>query len=64
MSTFKAILVEKNGDAQSVAIKDIGDSDLMDGDVTVRVEYSCINYKDGLAVTGLAPVVRRATRWC
>jgi acrylyl-CoA reductase (NADPH) len=31
----------------------------MDGDVTVRVEWSCINYKDGLAVTGLAPVVRR-----
>jgi acrylyl-CoA reductase (NADPH) len=59
MAKFKAILVEKNGDAQSVAVKEIGDADLMDGDVTVRVEYSCINYKDGLAVTGLAPVVRR-----
>ena len=59
MSNFKAILVEKSGDTQSAAIKDISDSDLMDGDVTVRVEYSCINYKDGLAVTGLAPVVRR-----
>jgi len=59
MAKFKAVVVEKNGDTQSVAIKDIGDADLMDGDVTVRVEYSCINYKDGLAVTGLAPVVRR-----
>ena len=59
MSSFKAILVEKSGETQSAAIKDISDSDLMDGDVTVRVEYSCINYKDGLAVTGLAPVVRR-----
>jgi acrylyl-CoA reductase (NADPH) len=59
MTKFKAILIEKNGDAQSVAIKDLSEADLMDGDVTVRVEYSCINYKDGLAVTGLAPVVRR-----
>lgn len=59
MSSFKAILIEKNGDAQSVAIKDFDESQLMDGDVTVRVEYSCINYKDGLAVTGMAPVVRR-----
>ncbi len=31
----------------------------MDGDVTVRVEWSTVNYKDGLAVTGKAPVVRR-----
>ena len=34
-------------------------ANLMDGDVTVRVEYSTVNYKDGLAITGKAPVVRR-----
>ena len=40
-------------------LTDFDDKDLMDGDVTVRVEYSTVNYKDGLAVTGKAPVVRR-----
>ena len=38
---------------------EIGEADLMDGDVTVRVSHSTINYKDGLAITGKAPVVRR-----
>jgi acrylyl-CoA reductase (NADPH) len=59
MAQFRAILIEKSGDSQSVAMKQLDESELMDGDVTVRVEYSCINYKDGLAVSGLAPVVRR-----
>ena len=49
MSSFKAILVEKSGETQSAANKDISDSDLMDGDVTDRVEYTSINYKAGLA---------------
>ena len=40
-------------------LTDFDDKNLMDGDVTVRVEYSTVNYKDGLAVTGKAPVVRR-----
>ena len=40
-------------------LTDFDDKDLMDGDVTVRVEYSTVNYKDGLAITGKAPVVRR-----
>ena len=39
--------------------KDFDESDLMDGDVTVRVTHSTVNYKDGLAITGKAPVVRR-----
>ena len=56
---FKAIVIEKANGGQSVALKDFDEKDLMDGDVTVRVEYSTINYKDGLAVTGKAPVVRR-----
>src|SRR5690606_12878280 len=44
---------------QSVDIVDLTDADLMDGDVTVAVEATTVNYKDGLAITGKAPVVRR-----
>jgi acrylyl-CoA reductase (NADPH) len=59
MATFKAIVIDKTEAGQSVGLKDFDDKDLMDGDVTVGVEYSTVNYKDGLAVTGKAPVVRR-----
>jgi acrylyl-CoA reductase (NADPH) len=59
MTTFKAIVVDKAEAGQTVRLTDFDDKDLMDGDVTVRVEYSTVNYKDGLAVTGKAPVVRR-----
>ena len=59
MGAFKAIVVEKAEGGQSVAMKDFDDADLMDGDVTVRVTHSTVNYKDGLALTGKAPVVRR-----
>ncbi len=59
MPTFKAIVIDKAEAGQSVALKDFDENDLMDGDVTVGVEYSTINYKDGLAITGKAPVVRR-----
>src|SRR5580698_2102854 len=59
MAAFKAIVVEKMDAGQTVRLTDFDDKDLMDGDVTVRVEYSTVNYKDGLAVTGKAPVVRR-----
>jgi acrylyl-CoA reductase (NADPH) len=57
--TFKAIVIEKADNGQSVALKDFDEANLMDGDVIVRVEYSTVNYKDGLALTGKAPVVRR-----
>lgn len=58
--SFKAILVSRDADkSQSVAIVDLTDADLMDGDVTVAVEATTVNYKDGLAITGKAPVVRR-----
>jgi acrylyl-CoA reductase (NADPH) len=56
---MKAIIIEKMEAGQQVALKDFDEKDLMDGDVTVRVEWSTVNYKDGLAVTGKAPVVRR-----
>ena len=58
--TFKAILVSRDDDKkQSVDIADLTEADLMDGDVTVAVEATTVNYKDGLAITGKAPVVRR-----
>jgi acrylyl-CoA reductase (NADPH) len=59
MATFKAIVIDKTDAGQTVRLTDFDDADLMDGDVTVAVEYSTVNYKDGLAVTGKAPVVRR-----
>lgn len=59
MATFKAVVIDKGEAGQSVALKDFDEKDLMDGDVTVRPEYSTINYKDGLAISGKAPVVRR-----
>src|SRR5215207_8998790 len=59
MGTFKAVVVEKGEGGQSVSIKDFDENDLMEGDVTVRVTHSALNYKDGLALTGKAPVVRR-----
>jgi acrylyl-CoA reductase (NADPH) len=59
MSTFNAIVVDKSDAGQTVQLTDFDEKNLMDGDVTVRVEYSTVNYKDGLAVTGKAPVVRR-----
>ena len=59
MATFKAIVVEKADKGQTVALKDFDDADLMNGDVTVGVQWSTVNYKDGLAITGRAPVVRR-----
>ncbi|MET0598273.1 MAG: MDR family oxidoreductase [Mesorhizobium sp.] len=58
--TFKAILVTRDEEKrQSVGITELSDADLMEGDVTVKVEATTVNYKDGLAITGKAPVVRR-----
>lgn len=59
MGAFKAVVIDKNGTEQTAGIRTFAESDLMDGDVTVRVTHSTINYKDGLALTGSAPVVRR-----
>ena len=56
---FKAYQITKDDDGQKVIFTELTEQDLMDGDVTVRVEYSTLNYKDGLALTGSAPVVRR-----
>lgn len=59
MATFRAIVVEKGESGQSVSLGTFRDEDLMEGDVTVRVTHSTLNYKDGLALTGRVPVVRR-----
>lgn len=59
MGTFRAIVVEKGEGGQRVSVQDFDEAGLMDGDVTVRVTHSTLNYKDGLALTGKAPVVRR-----
>src|ERR1700704_4847453 len=59
VATFKAILIEKGEGGQKVGLVDFDEKDLRGGDVPVRVEFSTVNYKDGLALTGKAPVVRR-----
>jgi acrylyl-CoA reductase (NADPH) len=59
VATFKAIRIDKAEKGTSVALTQFDEAELMEGDVTVRVEWSTLNYKDGLAVTGKAPVVRR-----
>jgi acrylyl-CoA reductase (NADPH) len=59
VALFKAIVIEKADGGTKAALADFDEANLMDGDVTVRVEYSTVNYKDGLAITGKAPVVRR-----
>lgn len=56
---MRAIIIDKTDAGQSAALGDFPEANLMDGDVTVRVTHSTVNYKDGLAVTGKAPVVRR-----
>ncbi len=57
-SSFQAYQITKDDDNYQCQLTELGDDDLMDGDVTVQVEYSTINYKDGLALTGRSPVVR------
>lgn len=56
---MKAILIEKPEDAQSVSVTDVSEEQLPEADVLVDVAYSTLNYKDALAITGKAPVVRR-----
>ncbi|MGV8998308.1 MAG: MDR family oxidoreductase [Parvibaculaceae bacterium] len=55
---FRAIRVSKTDTGQSADLVTLTTADLMDGDVTVKVDYSTVNYKDGLALTGAAPIVR------
>jgi acrylyl-CoA reductase (NADPH) len=56
--TFHAIRLFKTDAGQEARFVDLSDADLMDGDVDVRIDYSTVNFKDGLALTGRSPVVR------
>ena len=55
---FRALMIEKEEDTQTVKMVDIEDNDLMEGNVLVNITHSTLNYKDGLAITGASPVVR------
>jgi acrylyl-CoA reductase (NADPH) len=58
--SFKALVVDRDAEKkQFVEVRDFSLADLMEGDVVVRVRHSTVNYKDGLAITGKLPVVRR-----
>ncbi|MES9882106.1 MAG: MDR family oxidoreductase, partial [Sedimenticola sp.] len=56
---FKGILIEKDDDGYRAALQEIDEAQLPEGDVTINVQYSTLNYKDGLAITGKSPVVRK-----
>ena len=56
---FKSILINKVNSDYQVALTETDDSSLPEGDVTVDVQYSSLNYKDALAITGKSPIVRR-----
>ena len=56
--TFRAIRASKGEKAPQVEFANLTEADLMEGDVTVAVDYSTVNYKDGLALTGAAPIIR------
>lgn len=57
--TFKAIQVSRDEEKkQSVNVVELTNNDLMEGDVTIAVEATTVNYKDGLAITGKGPVIR------
>ena len=55
---FRALMIEKEDDVQTVNMVEIDDNDLMEGNVVVKITHSTLNYKDGLAITGTSPVVR------
>src|SRR5215213_3355875 len=55
---FRALLVSKQETGSSAQVTTLDDDALMDGDVTVSVDYSTVNYKDGLAITGRSPIIR------
>ncbi|MGP0014125.1 acrylyl-CoA reductase (NADPH) [Pseudomonas sp.] len=56
---FNGILIEKDADGYRASLASLSEAQLPEGDVTVRVAYSTLNFKDGLAITGASPVVRQ-----
>jgi acrylyl-CoA reductase (NADPH) len=56
---FSAIVIDKNDDGQTVSLQQLDEAALPEGNVTIDVAYSTLNFKDGLAITGKSPVVRK-----
>ena len=59
MEKFRALLVSKTEAGQHVEITQLTEANLMDGDVTIAVSHSSVNYKDGLGITGKSPIFRK-----
>ena len=59
MGKFRALLVSKTETGQHVEITFLTENDLMEGDVTIAVSHSSVNYKDGLGITGKSPIFRK-----
>ena len=59
MSAFRALVLREGAKVPAVSIETVTEDQLPVGDVTVAVEYSGLNYKDGLAITGKGRIVRR-----
>lgn len=57
--TFKGLMASKSGDTISTDLVELEEQDLMPGDVTITVDYSTVNYKDGMALAGRAPIIQR-----
>ena len=57
--SYRALVVDRQEDGVGAEIRTLTEADLPEGEVTVRIDYSCLNYKDGLALTGRAPIIRR-----
>ena len=57
--TFKALLAKKTGNAISADVVELDERDLMPGDVTVAVEYSTVNFKDALALSGRSEIIKQ-----
>jgi acrylyl-CoA reductase (NADPH) len=59
ISMFNAIVIDQQNDVQTVALKQVDEGQLPEGDVTIDVAYSTLNYKDGFAITGKSPIARK-----
>ncbi|MBY5368165.1 oxidoreductase [Rhizobium leguminosarum] len=57
--TFKGLMASKSGDTISTDLVELEEQDLMPGDVTITVDYSTVNYKDGMALAGRTPIIQR-----
>ena len=56
---MKAVLITKDDDTYEANLTEVDEAQLPESNVTVKVDYSTLNYKDGLAITGASPVVRK-----